>query len=83
MKQNKGIPLNIEILETIGRLLLMIPTGILAVLAITTIHTYIFIPIPVYLLITAVTRYAPIKHLFRIITHKPVFTDNNVSILLS
>lgn len=83
MKTRKGLPLNISFFEAIGRLILIIPTGPLAVLGIVYLHTYIFLLVPAYLIGTALTYYSPIKNVYRIARHQPAFTGNNDPVLLS
>ena len=83
MKTRKGIPLNVGMFESMTRLMLILPTGPLAVLAVIFLHTYVFLLVPSYLIATALTYYSPIKHLYRIAMHKPVFTGNNDPVLLS
>jgi len=83
MKTARGIPLNIRFLESLLRILLIIPTGGLAVLAVVFIHGYIFLLIPPYLLATGLTNYSPIKHMFRLIMHTPVFTGSTDWLLSS
>ena len=81
MKTRTGIPLNIGLFEAIARLLLIIPAGGLAVLGIIYLHTYIFVLVPPYLLASGLTYYSPIKHLFRIAMHHPVFISYNDPVL--
>jgi len=82
-KTKKGIPLNIGFKEALARIILMVPAGALSVLAILYTHFILFILIPPYLLFTGLTQYGPIKHLYRLIRHKPVYTGENDPILQS
>ena len=83
MKAIKEVSLNIGFLEGTIRVLLLIPTGGLAVLAVVCLHTYIFLSVPPYLLATALTKYGPVKHILRILKHKPVNTNDNGHISLT
>jgi len=83
MKTRKGIPLNIGLFESIARLILIIPTGPLAVLGVIYLHTYVFLLVPAYLIFSGLTNYSPIKNLYRVAMHKPAFTGNNDPVLLS
>lgn len=83
MKTTIDIPLNIGLFEAITRLLLVIPVGPLAMLADLYLHTYIFVLVPMYLIASRLTYYSPIKHLFRLAMHHPVFEDKNDPILSS
>ena len=83
MKTRSGLPLNIKPFESLIRLVLIIPVGALVVLAVIFMHSYVLIPIPGYLLFTGLTSYSPIKHVFRLIMHKPVFQDAGNPVLAS
>ena len=83
MKTRGGVPLNVGLFEAVARLFLMIPTGGLAVVAVIYLHTYAFLFVPLYFMATGLTYYSPVKHLYRLILHKPVFTGKNDPVLSS
>jgi hypothetical protein len=83
MKTFHGLPLNVTLAESALRLGLLVPSGILAIVAIIFLHTFVFLIIPPYLLFTSITSYSPLKHLYRKIRHTPVFTNYNDPILSS
>jgi hypothetical protein len=83
MKTTTGIPLNVTMEESFLRLMLIVPAGMLAVTGIVLMHTYLLVLLPFYLLATGLTSYSPLKHLYRVMMHKPVFTAINDPVLSS
>jgi len=76
MKKNYEIPLNVGLMETVSRILLILPMTIVSIIFVVKFDNYILTALPFYLLITALISYDPIKHLYKKLTHKAVFSTD-------
>jgi hypothetical protein len=77
MKDQKDMILNIGFLESTLRLMLILPVGGLSVWIVIMTHEYMFLLIPFYILVTALIHYSPLKHLYIVIKHKPLYTEDS------
>ena len=77
MKSKSELQVNVSITEAICRMMLIIPAGMFGVYAFVALHTYLFVFLPIYLLVTALTYYSPVKHLYTAITHRPLFVADH------
>lgn len=75
LKIRDKLPMNIHAKESLLRILLIIPVGILTVYAISYFKLYFLIAVPIYLFLTGLLRYSPVKHVYSLIKHKPA-SDN-------
>jgi hypothetical protein len=78
MEQTTDLQQNISAVEAAIRFILIIPAGMLGVAAAVYMNTYIFMLLPCYLLITGLTYYSPVKHLYSIIRHKSPHSQSHL-----
>lgn len=76
MKKSYEIPLNVTMMGTVTRILLIFPVTVLSIISIVKFDNYILTTVPFYLLLTALISYDPIVHLYKKITHKAVYSTD-------
>lgn len=73
MKSKNEFKVNISIMESMYRLLLILPAGMFGVYAAVMMNSYIFMLLPFYLLVTSLTYYSPVKQLYTSLIHRSLF----------